>query len=101
MIDFSSELRSFIELSISESQAKSKQQLGQEIAKAVQVAFEKNIDQLVSRIRSAGSSSTSGSTGSYSLNVPYPKERLDNARPHRVRELSLPPSPAYEDPINK
>ena len=40
--DFSDELRSLIELSISESQAKSKQQLGQEIAKALQVAFDKN-----------------------------------------------------------
>ena len=96
--DFLDELRSFIELSISESQAKSRQQLGHEIAKAVQVAFEKNVDQIVTRIRSAGSSSLSESAESYSLNVPYPKERLDNARPHRDRELSLQPPPAYETP---
>ena len=97
--EISEELQSFIRLTISESQSKTKEQLGLDIVNAVQAAFEKNFDRIVNRVRSEVSTSPSDSAGSYNLNHHHPKERVDKARPPRdiSREFSRPP-PAYEQP---
>ena len=94
--EISEELQSFIRLSISESQNKTKEQLSFDIANAVQAAFEQNIDRIVSRIRSEVSASPSGSAGSYNMMLKNPTERASNARPSR--EMISQPPPAYEGP---
>ena len=95
------ELQSFITMTISETQKRTRNQLSAEIANAVQVALEENIERLVERIRTEVSRSPSRSTGSISLDVLHEKAKgaENNAYPvnERAQEASRQPPPSYEN----
>ena len=98
--DVSEELQSFIKLTINEQQNKTKKELNLEIAKAVQIAFDQNIERFVRQIIAEASISPPESMDAYNLNVPHAKERVNNARPPRdfSQESHRQAPPAYEEP---